>query len=91
MVSPKDEDFALIKQDLINEIKGMRSDMNRYFEKTDTHEKALFGDKFKETGLMEDNRNLKKMAGVVMTACTGVVGLFGEFVFRTFFHHPKGG
>lgn len=89
-MSPKDEDFALIKQELVNEIKGMRQDMDRYFSMIETHERALYGDKVKEPGLMEDSRNLKRLAGVVMTSCTGVIGLFGEFVFRTFFHHPKG-
>ena len=65
--------------------------MTQYFEKTDAHEKVLYGDKFKTPGMTEDVRNLKKMAGVVMASCTGVLGLFGEFVFRTMFHHPKGG
>ena len=84
-------EFNLIKQELVNEIRGMRVDMNRYFEKTEIHEKVLFGDKFKEPGMTEDVRTLKKLAGLVASSVAGFIGLFGEFIFRTFFHHSKGG
>lgn len=88
-MTAKDEDFNQIKSDLVNEIRGMRSDMNRYFEMTDTHERALYGDKIKEPGITEDVRNLKRLAGYVVASITGTLGLLGEFMFRTFFHHPK--
>lgn len=55
----KPKDFNEIKGDLILEIKGIRLDINRYMAMVDTHEKALYGDKVKEPGAMEDLRNLK--------------------------------
>jgi hypothetical protein len=95
-MAPKDEEFNLIKQDLITQIQGMRtdinnmrSDMNRYFEMTNTHERALYGDKIKEPGITEDVRSLKKVAGYAAAGLTGTVGLIGEFLFRTFVHHIK--
>lgn len=86
----KEQDFNLIKQDLVNEIKGMRKDMDIFMKTVTIHDQVLYGDKVKEPGITEDVRNLKRLAGVVLTSAAGVIGMFGEFVFRTFFHHPRG-
>lgn len=55
----KDEDFNQIKIELINEIKGMRSDMNRLFDTVQLHDQALYGNKSDKSGAMEDIRVLK--------------------------------
>ena len=38
-MTARDDNFALIKQELVDEIKGMRKDMNIYFEKPVTAER----------------------------------------------------
>lgn len=94
----RDDDFYKIKQALVEEIRGMRSDLNGYLgemkvirKTVDIHDQVLYGDKLKDPGMTEDVRNLKRMATMVMTSVTGTLGLFGEFIFRTFFHHSRGG
>lgn len=53
------QDFQVIKQELVQEIKGMRSDMNHLFETVHFHDQALYGDKINVPGAMEDLRILK--------------------------------
>lgn len=55
----EDKEFAQIKSELITEIKGMRKDFDRAMVMIDTHEKALYGDRVKEPGAMEELRVLK--------------------------------
>lgn len=55
----KDDEFNQIKIDLVNEIRGMRSDMNRLFETVQLHDYALYGDKKSIPGAMEELRIIK--------------------------------
>lgn len=53
------------------------------------HDETLFGNKKESPGIKEELRNINTFLGYVKWLCATVGALVVEFIFRTFFHHPR--